>query len=99
MSDDFYTVRDARRRVLFEASQEEDARKYVEDHFPRHHIELGGVNEGPAADVVLTDPDGVHHVYHGGKWVEDVEHTTEDGRFIVKRKGQPAKVAKATPVK
>jgi hypothetical protein len=49
--------------TLMEAP-EKDARKYVEDHFPRIHIQPG-VNTPPSPDAYLRGPDDTEEHFHG----------------------------------
>lgn len=63
------------RKTFFEGT-EEDARAYVENNFPRVHIEPG-VNygdEGPLPDVKLTGPGNVEATFKGKNW-SDTEPT------------------------
>ena len=53
-----------RARVLFEGLAE-DARKFVQNNFPRPHVEPPGAPVGNAVpDVVLVHDDGTKENYH-----------------------------------
>jgi len=58
-------------RVLFQGN-DEDAKEYVEKNFPRVHVEPGNVygEEGPPADVYVTDDANNHEEFRNGEWVE-----------------------------
>jgi hypothetical protein len=43
---------------------ERDARKYIEDHFPRVHVQPGS-NAPPMVDAILKSADGVEEHFHG----------------------------------
>jgi len=51
-------------RLLF-AGDEESARAYVENNFPRIHVDPGSVLVNPRADVVLVLPDGSEEEFIG----------------------------------
>ena len=88
-------VKTARGRVVFEDDNEDNARAYVEQHFPHIHVEPGSGYDGdPTADVVLIDNDGDHHALVGGEWL-DVDYVTNEGRFEHKQAPPAAKPAKA----
>lgn len=53
----------SRARVLFEGL-EEDARKFVQDNFPRAHVEPGMTVEKAVPDVHLVKDDGSKEEYH-----------------------------------
>jgi hypothetical protein len=74
-----FLVRDANRRVLLETSDGDEAKAWVENHFPRHHANSPG--DPVAPDVVIVDPDGIQHAYVGGKWHEDTSFKSNNGRF------------------
>lgn len=57
-------------RTLF-AGTEEDARAFVENNFPRVHVEPGSGND-PKPDVTLTDPQGTETTFDG-VWSDDKE--------------------------
>lgn len=50
-------------RTVFEGI-EEDARKYISDHFPRVHVEPGSPDE-PAPDATLVSPTGDVESFQG----------------------------------
>lgn len=57
-------------RVHF-AGTEADARKHVENNFPRPHVEPGSLSDRLRADVHLLSPDGSVEEYHGDAgWVD-----------------------------
>jgi hypothetical protein len=58
------------RRVLFEGN-EKDSREYVQNNYPRVHVEPGNVygDDGPPADVHL-DIDGDQEYWNGSEWTE-----------------------------
>lgn len=61
-------------QLLF-AGTEEDARAYVENNFPRVHVQPGSVNE-PEHDAHVLAPDGTKHHYYGadgGGWRDESE--------------------------
>lgn len=87
MSDELYVVKNARGRVLMEFHQEADARKYVEENFPRPHVEAGI----DTPDVVLITPGGDRDAYVNGAWVEGVDWETVEGRFSPRTPVAPAK--------
>lgn len=77
-----------RERTVF-AGNEKDARLYVENNFPRPHIEPGMdyTDEGLQPDVALISPTGdVHHYFGPGDhpfdtengWVDTTETVGED---------------------
>jgi hypothetical protein len=69
-----------RGRVLAEGSEEE-MHKYVEMHFPRHHVDPGGgMVDSPVADVHVVSPEGGHAHYVGGEWGDpDAVKDEDDG--------------------
>lgn len=54
-------------RVLFEGL-EEDARVFVENNFPRPHIEAGGGHDEVKADVHLVSPNDVREHLLNNAW-------------------------------
>lgn len=54
-------------RTLFEGL-EDDARVFVENNFPRPHIEAGGGHDEVSADVHLVSPDGVREQLLNNAW-------------------------------
>lgn len=61
----------SRGNMLLFAGTEEDARKYVQDNFPRVHVQPGSVAE-PEADATLVNPDGGRSQWLTTDW-KDVE--------------------------
>lgn len=61
---------DDRHRVLFRGALE-DAKVFVEQHFPRVHLEPNTDygDEGPKADVVV-EHDGNVHTFKDSKWAD-----------------------------
>lgn len=57
-----------RERVVFDGN-EEDARTYLEQHFPRLHVEPGSPDE-PAPDAVLVSETGTRSFYDGREWAD-----------------------------
>lgn len=57
------------RRVLFEGT-EDDAKVYVENNFPRVHVEPGSNygEAGPPPDVFLEDDNNGKHAFVAGEW-------------------------------
>lgn len=53
-------------RTLF-SGLEDDARKFLTDHFPRLHVNPGSQDE-PIPDAVLAHPDGTVQFHDGTKW-------------------------------
>jgi hypothetical protein len=58
------------RRTLFRGD-EDSARDYIENNFPRVHSEPGTDygDEGPTPDAVLKAPDGTIEHFNGAEWV------------------------------
>ena len=66
----------ARARVLFEGLEEE-ARRFVENNFPRAHVEPGTVVEQPVPDVELVKDNGSKETYHADSgWSGDASTAT-----------------------
>ena len=59
-------------RVHFEGP-DDDARQYVENNFPRTHVEPGSGIEDPQPDVYLQTDKGGKEQLVGGEW-EAVKH-------------------------
>lgn len=59
------------RRTLFRGT-EDDARQYVQDHFPHVHVEPGTDygDDGPQPDVFVKDPKGNLSGLVGKDWVD-----------------------------
>jgi hypothetical protein len=57
------------RRVYFEGPEKE-ARKHVENNYPRVHVEPGSVygDEGPPPDVHLASSSGSKEYWNGEEW-------------------------------
>lgn len=53
-------------RIVFRGL-EHDARRYVQDHFPRPHVDEFTANpDNPVHDVKLVAPNGTEEVYNSG---------------------------------
>ena len=65
-------------RVHFQGN-EADARRYVEQNFPRPHVEPGSVAERLYADVQLHSPDGTVQELHGDAGWVDID---EEGNIV-----------------
>lgn len=66
-------------RRLFEGL-EEDARLFIENNFPRPHIEPGGGGDELQADVHLISPEGVREHFLGKDYffVDETPETEEE---------------------
>lgn len=82
MAEGTYVAKDARGRVLMESSVMDDVKRWIEAHFPHHHVEPGSAVQGYAPDAVLHEPNGTQHAYIDHQWVEDTNYKREDGRFV-----------------
>ncbi len=64
-------------RTLFEGL-EEDAREWVENNFPRPHLEPQGGGDELKADVHLVSPDGTREHFLGKAWYYVDDDETEE---------------------
>jgi hypothetical protein len=71
-------VGDKKGRKLFEGN-EADARRFVEQNFPRTHVDDNTVNRDiPVHDVKLINPSGVEEVYHADTgWVSRPDYNAD----------------------
>lgn len=76
-------------RTLFEGI-ESDARLYLENNYPRVHVEPGSADD-PTVNAVLVAPDGSLHAFDGEEWHTDSDSSGEEDADTVA--GAPSKRA------
>lgn len=66
-------------RTVFEGLEHE-ARRYVENNFPRPHVEPGTVTDNPAPDAVLVKEDGSKETYHADNGWSSESASADSGK-------------------
>lgn len=64
---------DTPRRAIWQGTLE-NAKAYIEQHFPRHSHDGNG---GQIVSAQINHPDGGVSTYHDGEWTEPVSETHE----------------------